>query len=47
MKIIIFDCKDGCSIDIRGNRVQPVVGGASAMSIDRVRGDGGVVCVRG
>ena len=37
MKIIIFDDKDGCSMAIRGNCVQPVVGGSSAMSIDRAQ----------
>ena len=37
MKIIIFADNDGCSRSIRGNCVQPVVGGASAMSIDRAQ----------
>ena len=37
MKIIIFDYKDGCSMAIRGNRVQPVVGGSSAMNLDRAQ----------
>ena len=34
MKIIIFSDNDGCARSIRGNRVQPVVGGSSAMCID-------------
>lgn len=35
MTIVIFADNDGCSRSIRGNCVQPVVGGSSAMSIDR------------
>ena len=34
MKIIIFADADGCARSIRRNCVQPVVGGASAMSLD-------------
>ena len=37
MKIIIFSDNDGCARSIRGNFVQPVVGGSSAMSIDRAQ----------
>ena len=37
MKIIIFSDNDGCASSIRGNCVQPVVGGSSAMSIDRAQ----------
>ena len=37
MKIIIFSDNDGCARSIRGNCVQPVVGGSSAMSIDRAQ----------
>ena len=37
MKIIIFSDADGCARSIRGNCVQPVVGGSSAMSIDRAQ----------
>ena len=37
MTLIIFADNDGCSRSIRGNCVQPVVGGASAMSIDRAQ----------
>ena len=34
MTIIIFADNDGCARSIRGNCIQPVVGGASAMSLD-------------
>ena len=37
MTIIIFSDNDGCARSIRGNCVQPVVGGSSAMSIDRAQ----------
>ena len=37
MQLIIFSDNDGCARSIRGNCVQPVVGGASAMSIDRAQ----------
>lgn len=37
MQLIIFADADGCARSIRGNCVQPVVGGSSAMSIDRVQ----------
>ena len=37
MTIIIFADNDGCSRSIRGNCIQPTVGGASAMSIDRAQ----------
>ena len=37
MRLIIFSDNDGCARSIRGNCVQPVVGGASAMSIDRAQ----------
>ena len=39
MKIIIFADADGCARSIRGNCVQPVMGGSSAMSIDRAQGN--------
>lgn len=35
MRLIIFADNDGCSRSIRGNCVQPVVGGRSAMNLDR------------
>ena len=35
MTIIIFADNEGCARSIRGNCVQPVVGGSSAMSIER------------
>ena len=35
MQLIIFSDNDGCSRSIRGNCVQPVVGGSSAMNLDR------------
>ena len=34
MRLIIFSDDDGCARSIRGNCIQPVVGGASAMSLD-------------
>ena len=34
MRLIIFADDDGCARSIRGNCIQPVVGGASAMSLD-------------
>ena len=34
MTIIIFADNEGCERSIRGNCIQPVVGGASAMSLD-------------
>ena len=37
MKIIIFSDNDGCARSIRGNCVQPVVGGSSAMNLDRAQ----------
>ena len=45
MQLIIFANADGCAFadadgcarSIRGNCVQPVVGGSSAMSIDRAQ----------
>ena len=37
MTIIIFADNDGCARSIRGNCIQPVVGGASAMSLDRAQ----------
>ena len=37
MRLIIFADNDGCARSIRGNCVQPVVGGSSAMSIDRAQ----------
>ena len=37
MQLIIFSDNDGCARSIRGNCVQPVVGGASAMGIDRAQ----------
>ena len=37
MQLIIFADADGCERSIRGNCVQPVVGGSSAMSIDRAQ----------
>ena len=37
MTIVIFADNDGCSRSIRGNCIQPVVGGSSAMSIDRAQ----------
>ena len=37
MTLIIFADTDGCARSIRGNCVQPVVGGSSAMSIDRAQ----------
>ena len=37
MQLIIFSDNDGCARSIRGNCVQPVVGGPSAMSIDRAQ----------
>ena len=37
MTIIIFSDNDGCARSIRGNCVHPVVGGSSAMSIDRAQ----------
>ena len=37
MQLIIFSDNDGCARSIRGNCVQPVMGGSSAMSIDRAQ----------
>ena len=37
MTIIIFADKDGCARSIRCNCVQPVVGGSSAMNLDRAQ----------
>ena len=37
MQLIIFSDNDGCARPIRGNCVQPVVGGSSAMSLDRAQ----------
>ena len=37
MQLIIFADADGCARSILGNCVQPVVGGSSAMSIDRAQ----------
>ena len=37
MRLIIFADDDGCCRSIRGNCVQPVMGGASAMTLDNVR----------
>lgn len=37
MQLIIFADADGCARSIRGNCVQPVVGGASAMNLDRAQ----------
>ena len=34
MRLIIFADDDGCARSIRGNCIQPVVCGASAMSLD-------------
>ena len=34
MKIIIFTDNDGCSRSIRGNCIQPCMGGGSARSVD-------------
>ena len=34
MRLIIFADDDGCARSIRGNCIQLVVGGASAMSLD-------------
>ena len=35
MQLIIFSDNDGCARSIRGNCVQQVVGGSSAMIFDR------------
>ena len=37
MQLIIFADADGCARSIRGNCVQPAMGAASAMSIDRAQ----------
>ena len=37
MKIIIFSDNDGCARSILGNCVQKVVGGSSAMNLDRAQ----------
>ena len=37
MKIIIFADKDGCSRSIRSKCIQPGMGGASAVSLDRAQ----------
>ena len=37
MTIIILADNEGCARSIRGNCIQPVVGGASAMSLDRAQ----------
>ena len=37
MRLIIFSDNDGCARSIRGNCIQPVVGGESAMSLDRAQ----------
>lgn len=37
MTIIIFADKDGASRSIRGNCVQPCMGGASAMTLENAR----------
>ena len=37
MQLIIFSDNDGSARSIRGNCIQPVMGGASAMSIDRAQ----------
>ena len=45
MKIIIFSDNDGCTRSIRGNCVLPVVGGSSAMSIDRAQNNSAYTAV--
>ena len=53
MKIIIFTDNDGCSRSIRGNCIQPCMGGIGKECGRRYveqrlhGGDGGVVCVMG
>ena len=37
MQLIIFSDNDGCARSIRGNCVQSVVGGSSAMNLDRAQ----------
>ena len=37
MRLIIFSDNDGCYRSIRGNCIQPAMGGASAMPIDRAQ----------
>ena len=37
MQLIIFADNDGCSRSICGNCIQPVVGGTSAMNLDRAQ----------
>lgn len=37
MRLIIFADDEGCARSIRGNCIQPVMGGASAMSIDHAQ----------
>ena len=46
MKIIIFADADGCASSIRGNCVQPVVGGSSAMNLDRAQSNTSRRCGR-
>ncbi len=37
MQLIIFSDNDGSARYIRGNCIQPVMGGASAMNLDRAQ----------
>lgn len=39
MRLIIFTDDNGCSRSIRGNCVQPVMGGVSAMTLDNAVGN--------
>ena len=45
MRLIIFADDDGCARSIRGNCIQPVVGGASAMNIDRAQNNSAYTAV--
>ena len=39
MQLIIFSDADGCARCIRCNCIQPVMGGSSAMNLDRAQGN--------